>query len=65
MITDEVQLQQDDTCARPSTWFENLSDSFDLVNELFPDLDLSFTMKYGGIEYEYNAENDANRAIQL
>lgn len=63
MLTDEVQLQQDDTCARPSTWFENLSDSFDLVNELFPELQLSFTMKYGGVEYEYNAENDANRVI--
>ena len=63
MITDEVQLQQDDTCARPSTWFENLSDSFDLTNELFPELQLSFTMKYGGVEYEYNAENDVNRLV--
>ena len=61
MLTDEIALQQDDACARSSTWFENLSDSFDLVNELFPELDLSFTMKYGGVEYEYNAENDANR----
>lgn len=63
MITDEVQLQQDDTCARPSTWFENLSDSFELVNDLFPELQLSFTMKYGGVEYEYISENDADRPI--
>lgn len=64
MLTDEVQLQQDDTCARPSTWFENLSDSFDLTNELFPELQLSFTMKYGGVEYEYGTETDTNRNEQ-
>lgn len=63
MLTDEIALQQDDACARASTWFENLSDSFDLVNELFPDLGLSFTMKYGGEAHEYNAENVANRTI--
>lgn len=64
MLTDEVQLQQDDTCARPSTWFENLSDSFDLTNELFPELQLSFTMKYGGVEYEYGTETNTNRDEQ-
>lgn len=63
MLTDEIAMQNEDACARSSTWFENLSDSFDLVNELFPDLGLSFTMKYGGDEYEYNAEIDSNRAI--
>ena len=61
MITDEISMQNEDACARSSTWFENLSDSFDLVNELFPDLNLSFTMKYGGEEHEYNSENDINR----
>lgn len=55
MLTDEIMLQQEDACARSSTWFENLSDSFNLTNKLFPELDLSFTMKYGGIEHEYNA----------
>lgn len=63
MLTDEIAMQNEDACARSSTWFENLSDSFDLVNELFPDLGLSFTMKYGGEEYEYNAEIDSNRSI--
>lgn len=63
MLTDEVELQQEDACARSSTWFETLSQSFDLVNELFPELDLSFTMKYGGEAHEYNAENDANRLV--
>lgn len=63
MLTDEIAMQNEDACARSSTWFENLSDSFDLVNELFPDLGLSFTMKYGGDEYEYNAEIDSNRSI--
>lgn len=63
MLTDEIAMQNEDACARSSTWFENLSDSFDLVNELFPDLGLSFTMKYGGETYEYNAEIDANRLV--
>lgn len=63
MLTDEIAMQNEDACARASTWFENLSDSFDLVNDLFPDLNLSFTMKYGGEEHEYNAEIDSNRAI--
>lgn len=52
MLNDEIAMQQEDSCARPSTWFENLSDSFDLANDLF-DLDLSFTMHYGGNDYEY------------
>ena len=56
-------MQNEDACARSSTWFENLSDSFDLVNELFPDLGLSFTMKYGGETYEYNATSDINRIV--
>ena len=63
MLTDEIAMQNEDACARSSTWFENLSDSFDLVNELFPDLGLSFTMKYGGEEYEYNAEINSNRTV--
>lgn len=63
MLTDEVQLQQDDSCARASTWFESLSDSFDMVNELFPDLNLTFSMKYGGEVHEYNAATDINRPI--
>ena len=63
MLTDEIALQQDDACARSTTWFENLSDSFDAVNELFPELGLSFTMKYGGEAHEYNAENDSDRII--
>ena len=61
MLTDEIAMQNEDACARSSTWFENLSDSFDLCNELFPDLGLSFTMKYGGETYEYNATTNTNR----
>ena len=63
MITDEVTLQQEDSCARASTWFDNLSDSFDLTNELFPDLDLSFTMKYGGEKHEYIRKNNSNGVL--
>lgn len=63
MLENEVALQQEDSCARPSTWFENLKDSFELTNELFPTIDLGFTMKYGGTSYEYNAEINADRSI--
>ena len=63
MITDEVTALNDDACARASTWFENLSDSFDRVNALFPNLNLTFKMKYGGEEREYNAEIDTNRNV--
>ena len=63
MITDEVNMMRDDACARSSTWFENLSDSFDRVNSLFPELNLSFKMKYGGEEHEYNASTDSDRDV--
>lgn len=63
MLTDEIALQQDDSCARASTWFENLSDSFDLTNDLFPELNLSFTMKYGGEEHEYIRKDNSNRNV--
>lgn len=63
MLTDEIAMQNEDACARASTWYENLTDSFDLVNDLFPDLGLSFTMKYGGEVHEYISENDANRLV--
>ena len=63
MLTDEIAMQNEDACARASTWFENLSDTFNLTNELFPDLGLSFTMKYGGEIHEYNAETNSNRLV--
>lgn len=62
MLNDEIAMQQEDSCARPSTWFENLSDSFDLANDLF-DLDLSFTMHYGGDDYEYTPASNSDRSI--
>lgn len=61
LIESEVATQNDDTCARASTWFENLSDSFDLVNETFPELNLTFTMKYGGEVHEYGEQMVTNR----
>lgn len=63
MVTNEVTLQQEDSCARASTWFENLSDSFNLTNSLFPDLNLSFTMKYGGKTHEYIRKDNADRDV--
>ena len=61
LIESEVATQNDDTCARASTWFENLSDSFDLVNETFPELKLSFVMRYGGEVHEYGEQMDVDR----
>lgn len=63
MLTDEVAAINDDSCARASSWFENLSDSFDRVNRLFPELNLSFKLKYGGEEHEYIPKNDADRSL--
>lgn len=63
MLTDEIAMQNEDACARSSTWYENLSDSFDLANELFPDLGLSFSMKYGGEVYEYNSKTNTDRSL--
>lgn len=63
MLTDEVQSNNDDACARATTWFNELSDSFDRVNALFPELKLSFTLKYGGETNEYRNENDPNRNV--
>lgn len=53
MITDEVDKLTADSTARAETWFDMLTQSFDKVNELFPELDLSFSMKYGGESHEY------------
>jgi hypothetical protein len=64
MIQDEVAIQIQDSCARSETWFENMSDSYDNVNDLFPELGgIGFTMYYGGEAHEYNAEIDANRVL--
>lgn len=63
MITDEVIANNDDACARASSWLENLTDSFDRVNALFPDLNLSFTLKYGGENHVYNAKIDNDRIV--
>lgn len=63
MITDEVATLNDDACARSSTWFESLSKSFDNANRLFPDLDLSFTLRYGGEDHEYQRQSNADRSL--
>lgn len=53
MITDEVNQLTADSTARAETWFDMLTQSFDKVNALFPELNLSFSMKYGGEEHGY------------
>ena len=63
MLDAEIAANNDDANARATTWFNNLSESFDLVNELFPDLNLSFTLKYGGETHEYNAKTDVDRDV--
>ena len=63
MIDAEVESNNDDACARASSWFEELTDSFDNVNDLFPELNLTFSLRYGGEERVYNAETNADRVI--
>ena len=64
MITDEVNIQIQDSCARSDTWYENMNDGFENVNDLFPELGgIGFTMFYGGEAHEYNAEIDADRVL--
>ena len=63
MLSNEVDILNEDSNARATTWFNNLSDSFDLTNKLFPELNLSFTMRYGGEVHEYNAADQLNRAL--
>lgn len=63
MITDEVETLNDDANARATTWFENLSQSFDNVNRLFPELNLTFTLRYGGEEHEYISQTDTDRTV--
>ena len=53
MITDEVSQLTADSVARSECWFECLSRSYDKVNALFPELDLSFEMTYGGETHVY------------
>lgn len=62
MIIDEVTTQNDDATARASSWFEELSESIENVNNLFG-LDIGFSMRYGGNDhaYNYNDENNINR----
>ena len=53
MITDEVSQLTADSVARSECWFECLSRSYDKVNALFSELDLSFEMTYGGETHIY------------
>lgn len=61
MITDEVTQLTADACARSETWFDCLTSSYDKVNELFPELKLSFTLKYGGEVHRYGESLTDNR----
>ena len=63
MLDAEINANNDDANARASTWLEELTDSFNNVNRLFPDLNLSFSLKYGGIEHVYNDETTVNRSV--
>lgn len=61
MITDEVTQLTADACARSETWFDCLTASYDNVNKLFPELNLSFTLKYGGEVHTYGESLQAPR----
>ena len=53
MITDEVSQLTADATARAETWFDMLTQTYDKVNALFPELNLSFSLKYGGEVHNY------------
>lgn len=53
MITDEMEQLTADSVARSECWFECLCKSYDKVNEVFPELDLSFEMTFGGETHKY------------
>lgn len=61
----EIEVEQDaaDAAARCETWAEMLQETFDNTNRLFPELHLSFSMKYGGETYEYVSETDTDRSL--
>jgi len=64
MITDEVSQLTEDSCARSETWFDCLTESYDKVNELFPDLNLSFTLRYGGEVHTYGEKLDESEDVE-
>ena len=64
MITDEVSQLTEDSCARSETWFDCLTESYDKVNELFPDLNLSFTLRYGGEVHTYGEKLDDKGGVE-
>ena len=53
MITDEAEAAKADACARSECWFDCLTETFDRANRLFPDINIGFSMKYGGDMYYY------------
>lgn len=61
----EVEVEQNaaDAAARCETWAEMLQETFDNTNRLFPDINISFEMKYGGQTYEYIPQINANRTV--
>lgn len=62
-IEAEVEQNAADAAARCETWAEMLQETFDNANRLFPDIDISFAMQYGGKTYEYIPQIDTNRSV--
>ena len=62
----EIEVEQDaaDAAARCETWAEMLQETFDNTNRLFPEINISFSMKYGGETYEYVPEVNPDRPVQ-
>lgn len=56
MITDEVSQLTADATARAETWYDMLSMTYDKVNALFSELNLSFSLKYGGEVHNYGED---------
>ena len=63
MLTSEVDALNEDAVARSMSWKDCMDDSIKLVNELYPTLNLSYKMRYGGEDHEYISETNVNRDV--
>ena len=66
MVTDEAKSRQMDAQSRSTIWLECLQSSAKRVNKLYPDINLSFKLRYDPEEVEDElSKNDADRNISV
>ena len=64
MVTDEAKSRQMDAQSRSTIWLECLQSSAARVNRLYPDINLSFKLRYDPEEAEDElSENNTDRAV--